>query len=105
MERLPQSKARLIVNVMNHGTVVGTEDSVTLEFEDCVNAVQGLASYLGDLLSEVNAEDGYEITSAILIDALHHWTFDEHIDDSGEDDEDFDDASDDDAPADDFPAN
>ena len=77
MERLPQSRARLIVNVMNHGTVVGTEDAVRLEFEDCVNAVQGLASYLGELLSEVNAEDGYEITSAILIDALHHWTFDE----------------------------
>jgi hypothetical protein len=61
------------------------EDAVRLEFEDCVNAVQGLASYLGELLSEVNAEDGYEITSAILIDALHHWTFDEHIDDSAED--------------------
>lgn len=108
MERLPQSRARLIVNVMSHGTVVGTEDAVRLEFEDCVNAVQGLASYLGELLSEVNAEDGYEITSAILIDALHHWTFDEHIDDSGqddEDDEDFDDASDDDAPADEFPPN
>jgi len=43
---------------------------------------------------------------SILIDALHHWTFDEHIDDSAEDDEDFDDdTSDDDAPSDEFPPN
>ena len=106
MERLPQSRARLIVNVMNHGTVVGTEDAVRLEFEDCVNAVQGLASYLGELLSDFKAKTAYEITSAILIDALHHWTFDEHIDDSAEDDEDFDDdTSDDDAPSDEFPPN
>ena len=106
MERLPQSRARLIVNVMNHGTVVGTEDAVRLEFEDCVNAVQGLASYLGELLIDVKQKTAYEITSAILIDALHHWTFDEHIDDSAEDDEDFDDdTSDDDAPSDEFPPN
>ena len=89
MERLPQSKARLIVNVMEHGTIVGTDDAGTLEFDDCVNAVEGLSSWLGEALAEVNEEDGIEITAAILIDALHRWTFDEHVheDEHEEDDE------------------
>lgn len=102
MESIPPRKARLIVNVMDHGTVVGTDDPVTLEFDDCVNAVQGLASWLGEVLSEVNDADGMEITSAILIDALHRWTFDEHIDESDEGLEDLGDVE----PSDeDFPTN
>ena len=81
MEYVPQPKARLIVNVMEHGTVVGTDDPVTLEFEDCVNAVGGLVGWLGEILSGVNDADPKEIGTAILVEALHHWTFDEEIDD------------------------
>ncbi len=102
MERIPQPKARLIVNVMEHGTIVGTDEGVTLEFDDCVNAVQGLASWLGDVLAEVNDEDGYEITSAILIDALHRWTFEEHIHEEGDS---FGELSDIDGPEEQFPTN
>ena len=48
MERIPQPKARLIINVMDHGTIVGTDDPMNLEFEDCVNAVDGLIDWLVD---------------------------------------------------------
>lgn len=102
MERIPQPRARLIVNVMEHGTIVGTDDPVTLEFDDCVNAVQGLASWLGDVLAEVNDEDGGEITSAILIDALHRWTFDEHVHEEADS---FEELTDTDPPEQDFPPN
>lgn len=103
MERLPHSKARLIVNVMEHGTIVGTDDPGTLEFDDCVNAVEGLASWLGEALAEVNEEDGMEITAAILIDALHRWTFDEQVHEDDQEDED--DLADGESSDDDFPAN
>ena len=80
MEYVSQPKARLIVNVMDEGTVVGTDDPVTLEFEDCVNAVGGLTDWLAQVLSEVNDADAEEIGTAILVDALHNWTFDERVD-------------------------
>ena len=80
MEYVPQPKARLIVNVMGHGTVVGTDDPVALEFDDCVDAVSGLTDWLARILSEVNEAEASEIGTAILVDALHHWTFDEPVD-------------------------
>lgn len=80
MEYVPQPKARLVVNVMEHGTVVGTDDPVALEFEDCTNAVGGLVNWLAGVLSEVNDADAAEIGTAILVDTLHHWTFDEPVD-------------------------
>ncbi|UCD52446.1 MAG: hypothetical protein JSW27_07380 [Phycisphaerales bacterium] len=91
MEYVPQPKARLIVNVMEHGTVVGTDDPVSLEFEDCGNAVGGLVSWLAGALAEVNDADPKEIGTAILVDALHHWTFDEDIDEEDEFDDEFED--------------
>ncbi|OHB68515.1 MAG: hypothetical protein A2Y77_08590 [Planctomycetes bacterium RBG_13_62_9] len=99
MERIPQPKARLIVNVMEHGTVVGTDDPVALEFEDCVNAVSGLVGWLAAALGEVNEDSDETIGTAILVEALHEWTFNEHVDES-EDDED---AEDEDEPVDPFP--
>jgi len=84
MEYVPQPKAKLIVNVMEHGAVVGTDDPVTLEFEDCSNAIGGLVSWMADALAEVNDADVKEIGSAMLIDALHHWTFDDEIDECEE---------------------
>jgi hypothetical protein len=89
MERIPQPKARLIVNVMDHGTVVGTDDPVALEFEDCVNAVTGLVGWLASTLGEVNDATDEEIGTAILVDALHQWTFDKRTDLSGESEEDM----------------
>ncbi len=87
MEYASKPKAKLTVNIMEHGTVVGTDDPVTLEFEDCGNAICGLVSWMADALATVNEVDSQEIGSAMLVDALHHWTFDEHVDE-GEDPED-----------------
>jgi len=84
MENASQSKAKLTVNIMEHGTVVGTDEPVTLEFEDCGNAICGLVSWMADALATVNEVDAHEIGSAMLVDALHHWTFDEHVDEDEE---------------------
>ncbi len=101
MARLPNAKARLIVNVMEHGTIVGTDDPVELEFEDCANAVTGLVGWLASTLSEENDATDQEIGTAILVEALHQWTFDRHTDlgdeskeESGEDDLDEDESED-----------
>ena len=84
MEYASKPKAKLIVNVMEHGTVVGTDDTVSLEFDDCSNAIGGLVNWMADALAEVNDADAKEIGSAMLIDALHHWTFGEDIDECDE---------------------
>jgi hypothetical protein len=64
---------------------------VTLEFEDCGNAIGGLVSWLAEALAEVNDADPKEIGTAMLVDALHHWTFDDEIDDECECDDDSED--------------
>jgi predicted metal-dependent TIM-barrel fold hydrolase len=74
----------LIVDVREHGTVVGTDDPVNLEFEDCVNAITGLTDWLARALAEVNPDAVETIGSAMLIEALHQWTFNEQVDASGE---------------------
>jgi hypothetical protein len=97
MARLPNAKARLIVNVMDQGTIVGTDDPVELEFEDCVNAVTGLVGWLASTLGEANDATDQEIGTAMLVEALHEWTFDKHTDLSDEsEDEDEDDLDEDD---------
>jgi hypothetical protein len=101
MERVPQPKARLVVNVMEHGTIVGTDEGGSLEFDDCVGAVEGLVGWLADVLAEANDATREEIGAAIFVDALHRWTFDEHVDDSNG----CDDLPEADRPQDRFPTN
>ncbi|MGE5297120.1 MAG: hypothetical protein ACM3VT_20035 [Solirubrobacterales bacterium] len=84
---MPRRGARLVVDVREHGTVVGTDDPVNLEFEDCVNAISGLADWLARALAEVNEDAVETIGSAMLIEALHQWTFNERVDASGETDD------------------
>jgi hypothetical protein len=81
-------KATLIVKVMEHGTIVGAEGNGDLEFEDCVNAIQGLVDWMARAMEEANEEDHDKIGSDMLIAALHRWTFEEHEDASEESDED-----------------
>jgi hypothetical protein len=97
MARLPNAKARLIVNVMDHGTIVGTDDPVELEFEDCVNAVTGLVDWLASTLGEVNDATDQEIGTAMLVDALHQLTFrnDTDLGDESEEESDEDEADED----------
>ena len=87
MEQMPRRGARLVVDVREHGTVVGTDDPVNLEFEDCVNAIAGLTDWLAGALAEANEEGAEMIGSAMLIEALHQWTFNERIDESDEADD------------------
>jgi len=87
MEHMPRRGARLVVDVREHGTVVGTDDPVNLEFEDCVNAITGLTDWLARALAEVNEDGSQAIGSAMLIEALHQWTFNEQIDASEEDED------------------
>jgi len=99
MERIPQLKARLVVSVMDHETVVGTDGPLSLEFQDCVEAVAGLVSWLASALEEVNNDTEKEIGTAILAEVLHQWTFDQHVD-AGDD---SDDSVDKDQPEDSLP--
>ncbi len=87
MEHKHHRGARLVVDVREHGTVVGTDDPVNLEFEDCVNAVSGLVDWLARALAEVNEEGHETIGSALLIETLHQWTFHEHVDADDDGDE------------------
>jgi hypothetical protein len=105
MQNVPQPKTRLIINIMEHGTVVGTDDPIDLEFEDCVNAVGGLVNWLACVLAEVNDSPKEEIGSAILVDALHHWTFDEEIDEADSFDDGTDSLPEPDYPEGPFPTN
>ena len=102
MEHMPRRGARLVVDVREHGTVVGTDDPVNLEFEDCTNAITGLTDWLARALAEVN-EDGVDaIGSAMLIEALHQWTFNEQID-AGDEADDLEDEDEEDEPENGFP--
>lgn len=83
---MSEPKIRIQVNVYEDGTIVGSNDesdgSVLLEFDDFVRAIQGLTSWAADLLTETNDESTKEIGSAMLISALHEWTFaEEHRED------------------------
>jgi hypothetical protein len=89
---MSEPKIRIQVNVYEHGTVVGSddEDGVMLEFDDFVRAVQGLVGWAAGLLTETNDESEKEIGSAMLVAALHEWTFSEHEEeDTASDDEDL----------------
>lgn len=76
---MAEPKIRIQVNVYDNGTVVGSNDEgdegVLLEFDDFVRAIQGLVGWAAGLLTETNYESEKEIGSAMLISALHEWTF------------------------------
>jgi hypothetical protein len=74
-------KATLIIKVMEHGTIVGAEGEGDLEFEDCVNAIDGLIDWMARAMEEVNETDYDKIGSDMLIAALHRWTFEEQEED------------------------
>jgi hypothetical protein len=84
MEDFSKPKATLIIKVMEHGTITGAEGGGHLEFDDCVNAVNGLIDWMARSLAEVNDTDGQKIGSEILTAALYSWTFDRHVDASEE---------------------
>jgi hypothetical protein len=76
---MSEPKIRIQVNVYDNGMVVGSNDEdgsgVLLEFDDFVRAVQGLVGWAAGMLTETNDESEKEIGSAMLVAALHEWTF------------------------------
>ncbi len=87
MEDFSKPKATLIIKVMEHGTITGADGAGHLEFDDCVNAVNGLIDWMARTLAEVNEGERERIGSEILVAALNSWTFDQQMDASEEDED------------------
>src|SRR5512135_2890504 len=87
MEDFSKPKATLVIKVMEHGTITGADGAGHLEFDDCVNAVNGLIDWMARSLAEINESDRERVGTEILVAALNSWTFDQQMD-ASEDDED-----------------
>ncbi len=87
MEDFSKPKATLIIKVMEHGTITGADGAGHLEFDDCVNAVNGLIDWMARSLADINETDRERVGTEILVAALNSWTFDQQMD-ASEDDED-----------------
>ena len=97
MEEFSKPKATLIIKVMEHGTITGAEGAGHLEFDDCVNAVNGLIDWMARSLADINETDRERVGTEILVAALNSWTFDQQMD-ASEEDEDLLDQDEDDEP-------
>jgi hypothetical protein len=84
MDFASKPKATLIIKVMEHGTIVGAEGDGDLEFDDCINAIQGLVDWMARAMETENEAAPDKIGSDMLIAALHRWTFEEREDASGQ---------------------
>jgi len=87
MEDFPKPKATLVIKVMEHGTITGADGAGHLEFDDCVNAVNGLIDWMARSLADINEAEREKIGSEILVAALYSWTFDRQMDASEEDED------------------
>ena len=87
MEDFSKPKATLVIKVMEHGTITGADGAGHLEFDDCVNAVNGLIDWMARSLADVNEDDRERIGTEILVAALNSWTFDQQMDASDEDED------------------
>jgi len=85
MEDFSKPKATLVIKVMEHGTITGADGAGHLEFDDCVNAVNGLIDWMARSLGDINEGGREKIGTEILVAALHSWTFDQQIDGPDED--------------------
>src|SRR5512141_2791402 len=97
MEEFSKPKATLIIKVMEHGTITGAEGAGHLEFDDYVNAVNGLIDWMARSLADINETDRERVGTEMLVAALNSWTFDQQMD-ASEEDEDLLDQDEDDEP-------
>jgi len=106
MDDYSKPKATLVIKIMEHETLTGADGDQHLDFDDSVNAVNGLIGWLARSLAEVNEGDRQKIGSEILVAALYNWAFNQHPDmpdeDEDEDEDDDDDLGDDDLDDDDL---
>ncbi len=87
MEDFSTPKATLVIKVMEHGTITGADGAGHLEFDDCVNAVNGLIDWMARSLADINETDRERIGTEILVAALNSWTFDQQMDASAEEED------------------
>jgi hypothetical protein len=92
MDDYSKPKATLVIKVLEHETLTGADGEQHLDFDDSVNAVNGLIGWLARSLAETSETELQKVGSEILIAALYSWTFDRNMDIPDESDEaDFDD--------------
>ena len=92
MDNYSKPKATLVIKVLEHETLTGADGEQHLDFDDSVNAVNGLIGWLARSLAEADETELQKVGSEILIAALYSWTFDRNMDIPDESDEaDFDD--------------
>jgi hypothetical protein len=100
MDDYSKPKATLVIKVCEHETLTGADGEQHLDFDDSVNAVNGLIGWLARSLAEVTEGDRKRIGEEILVAALYGWAFNQSKDAPDESDED--DFDDDDLDEDDF---
>lgn len=97
MDDYSKPKTTLVIKVMEHETLTGADGEQRLDFDDSVNAVNGLIGWLARSLAGEDDLEMQKIGSDILVAALYSWTYDRPSrpmrDETGEllDDDDFDD--------------
>jgi len=103
MDDYSKPKTTLVIKVLEHETLTGADGEQHLDFDDSVNAVNGLIGWLAQSLAETEESDKQTMGTEILVAALYAWTFnqpsgesdetDELLDedDLGDEDDDFDD--------------
>jgi len=117
MDDYSKPKATLVIKVLEHETLTGADGEQHLDFDDSVNAINGLIGWLAQSLAETEESDKQTMGTELLVAALYGWTFNEHsgesdetdelLDDDDSDDDDFDDDTeelDEDEPGE-FPSN
>jgi hypothetical protein len=87
MDDYSKPKATLVIKVMEHETLTGADGEQYLDFDDSVNAVNGLIGWLARSLAEVTEGDRKKIGEEILIAALYGWAFNQPQETSDEDGE------------------
>ena len=88
MDDYSNPKATLVIKVCEHETLTGADGEQHLDFDDSVNAVNGLIGWLSQSLAEVTEGDKKKIGEEILIAALYGWEFNQPKNAHDEDDED-----------------
>lgn len=88
MDDYSKPKATLVIKVLEHETLTGADGEQHLDFDDSVNAVNGLIGWLARSLAGADETELQKVGSEILIAALYSWTFNRTANARDEDEED-----------------
>lgn len=87
MDDYSKPKATLVIKVLEHETLTGADGEQHLDFDDSVNAVNGLIGWLARSLAGADEADVQRVGSELLVAALYGWTFNRNMDVPDESDE------------------